>query len=141
MVDNSVSALSERLSDLEHTVQSRMTTPVTEESATHVEMWATIDQALVSEIGKVRDEHTQALSRLCDSLERFGERQESLERQTAGLRSFARHVEQWLEQLATRGATAPSDASRIPRLENEEQVSLLWGFQLVNQTTFLSPGS
>ena len=30
MVDNSVSALSDRLTDLEHTVQSRMTTPVTD---------------------------------------------------------------------------------------------------------------
>ena len=58
LVDNSVGALSERLTDLKHTVQSRMTTPVTEESATHVETGATIEQTLVSEIGKVRDEHT-----------------------------------------------------------------------------------
>ena len=36
MVDNSVSALLDRLTDLEHTVQSRMTTPVTDASATHV---------------------------------------------------------------------------------------------------------
>ena len=36
LVDGSVSALSERLTDLEHTVQSRMTTPVTDTSATHV---------------------------------------------------------------------------------------------------------
>ena len=57
LVDGSVSALSERLNDLEHTVQSRMTTPVTEERATHVETWTTIEQALLSEIGKVRDEH------------------------------------------------------------------------------------
>ena len=32
LVDDSVSALTERLSELEHTVQSRTTTPVTEES-------------------------------------------------------------------------------------------------------------
>ena len=38
LVDDSVNALSERLADLGHTVQSRMTTPVTEESTTHVEM-------------------------------------------------------------------------------------------------------
>ena len=94
LVDGSVGALSERLNDLEHTVQSRMTTPVTEESATHAETWATIEQALVSEIRKVRDEHTQAMSRLCDSFKKFGERQKSLEKQSAGLRSFARHVEQ-----------------------------------------------
>ena len=37
LVDDSAGALSERLSDLEHTVQSRMTIPVTETSATHVE--------------------------------------------------------------------------------------------------------
>ena len=37
LVDDSMSALSERLTELEQTVQSRMTTPVTEASATHVE--------------------------------------------------------------------------------------------------------
>ena len=89
LVDNSVGAMSERLADLEQTVQSRMTTPVTEESATHVEMWATIEQALVSEIGKVKDEHTQSASRLFDLFEKFGERQKALEKQLAGLRSFA----------------------------------------------------
>ena len=119
LVDDSVGALSERLADLEHTVQSRMTTPVTEESATHVEAWATIEQALVSEIGKVRDDHTQSVSRLSDLFEKFGERQKSLERQLSGLRSFARHVEQFLEQPATGRATAPSETLRIPRLENE----------------------
>ena len=91
LVDDSVGALSERLADLEQTVQSRMTTPVTETSATHVETWATIEQALISEVGKVRDEHTQSMSRLFDLLERFGEKQKSLEKQLAGLRSFARH--------------------------------------------------
>ena len=51
LVDDSVSALTERLSELEHTVQSRMTTPVTEESVTHVEVWSTTEQVLMSEIG------------------------------------------------------------------------------------------
>ena len=83
LVDDSVSALSSRLTDLEHAVQSRMTTPATEESATHVETWATIEQALVSEIGKVKDEHTQSMSRLFDLFEKFGERQRSLEKQLA----------------------------------------------------------
>ena len=73
LVDNSVSAMSERLADLEQTVQSRKTTPVTEESAAHVEMWATIEQALVSEVGKVKDEHAQSASRLFDLFEKFGE--------------------------------------------------------------------
>ena len=39
LVGDSVSALTERLSELEHTVQSRMTTPVTEDSVAHVEVW------------------------------------------------------------------------------------------------------
>ena len=58
LVDDSVSALSERLADLEYTVQSRMTTPITEEGPTHEETWTTVEQTLMSEIGKVKDEHT-----------------------------------------------------------------------------------
>ena len=114
LVDDSVSALSSRLTDLEHAVQSRRTTPVTEESATNVETWATIEQALISEIGKVKDEHTQSTSELFDLLERFGEQQKSLEKQLAGLRGFARHVEQFLDQRVSGGATAPSETRRIP---------------------------
>ena len=119
LADDSVSALSERLTELEHTVQSRMTTPVTEESATHVETWATIEQALMSEIGKVKDEHAQSMSRLFDLFEKFSEKQRSQERHMAGLRSFARHVEQFLDQLVSGGATAPSGSRNLPRLENE----------------------
>ena len=55
LVDDSVTALSERLSELEHTVQSKTTTPVTEENATNVEVWSTIE--LMSEMVKVKDEH------------------------------------------------------------------------------------
>ena len=119
LVDDSVGALSERLADLEQTVQSRMPTPITVESAIHVETWATIEQALTSEIGKVNDDHSQSMSRLYDSFEKFGEKQKSLEKLLAGLRSFARHVEQFLEQRVSGGATAPSEALRIPRLESE----------------------
>ena len=43
LVDNSVTALSERLADLEHTVQSWMTTPITEEGVTQEETWATVE--------------------------------------------------------------------------------------------------
>ena len=57
LVGDSVSALTERLSELEHTVQSRMTTPVTEDSVTHVEVWSTIEQALMSELGKLREDY------------------------------------------------------------------------------------
>ena len=119
LVDDSVSALSDRLADLEHTVQSRRTTPVTEESATHAETWATIEQALVSEIGKVKDEHAQSMSRMFKLLEKFGERQKSQEKQLSGLRSFARHVEQFLNQRESGGATAPSETPRLPRMESE----------------------
>ena len=87
LVDDSVSALSERLTELEHTVQSRMTTPVAEGSATHVQMWATSEQALVSEIGKVKDENTQAVFRLFDLVEKLHEKQKSQERQLTGLRA------------------------------------------------------
>ena len=74
MVGGSVSALSDRLTDWEHTVQSRTTTPITDTSATHVpvEALATIEQTLMSELGKVKDDHTQSMSRLFDLLEGFG---------------------------------------------------------------------
>ena len=63
LVGVSVSALTERLSELEHTVQSRMTTPVTEDSITQVEAWSTIEQAIMSELGKLRD-YAQEVPRL-----------------------------------------------------------------------------
>ena len=116
LVDDSVSALTEPLSELEHTVQSRMTTPVTEESVTHVEVWSTIEQALMSEIGKVKDEHTRAMTRVFDMCEKLHENQKSQERQLTGLRSFAQQVEQFLNQLGG-GATAPGESRRVPRLE------------------------
>ena len=100
-------------------MQSRMTTPVTEESATHAEAWTTVEQALMSEIGKVKDEHTQSMSKLFDLLEKFTEKQRAQERQLAGLRGFARQVEQFLDQHVSRGATAPSNPCHTPRLESE----------------------
>ena len=116
LVDDSVSALTERLTELEHTVQSRMTTPVTEDSVTHVEVWSTIGQALMSELRKLKDEQTEAVTRLSDLFEKLHENQKSQERQLTGLRSFAQHVEQVLDQL-DRGATVPSDSRQIPKLE------------------------
>ena len=81
-------------------------------------MWTTIEHALISEIGKVKDEHTQAMSRVFDLCEKLRENQKSQDRQLNGLRSFAQHVEQFLDQLGG-GATAPSDSRRIPRLESD----------------------
>ena len=51
LVGDSVSALTERLSELEHTV----TTPATQDGITQVEAWPTIEQAIMSELGKLRD--------------------------------------------------------------------------------------
>ena len=44
------------------------------------------------------------------------ENQKSQERQLIGLRSFAQHVEQFLDQLGG-GSTAPGESRRVPRLE------------------------
>ena len=123
VVDGSVSALSDRLTDLEHTAQSRMTTPVTDIShmisATHVslEALATIEQALMSELGKVKDDSIQSMSRLFDLLEGFSEKH--LEKQLTGLRSFAQHVEKFVAQSAGEGAPAPSETSNVTRSDGE----------------------
>ena len=60
-----------------------MTTPVTDTSTTRVSLEAltTIEQALISELGKVRDGNIQSMSRLFDLLEDFSEKQKSLEKQ------------------------------------------------------------
>ena len=112
LVGDSVSALTERLSELEHTVQSRMTTPVTEDGITQVEAWSTMEQATTSELGKLRDD-AQEVPRLYVLCEKLHENQKSQERQLTGLRSFAQHVERFLDQL-DRGATAPSDSRQTP---------------------------
>ena len=54
LVDGSVTPLSGRLTDLEQTVQSRMTTPVTDASDARVssDALASIEQALMSELGR-----------------------------------------------------------------------------------------
>ena len=98
-----------------------MTTPVSDTSATHVslEAWATIEQALMSEVGKVKDDSVKSMSRLFDLLEGFGEKQKSLEKQLTGLRSFAHHVEKFLAQSAGEGAPAPSETSNVTRSEGE----------------------
>ena len=44
LVDDSVGALTERLSELEHTVQSRKTTPITEDDLIQMEAWSTMEQ-------------------------------------------------------------------------------------------------
>ena len=60
LVDDSVSALTGRLTELEHTVQSRITTPVTEDSITNLEAWTAIEQALMSEFGKLKRDYVNS---------------------------------------------------------------------------------
>ena len=102
-----------------------MTTPVTDTSATHVSLEAltTMEQAPMSELGKVRDDNRQSTSRLFDLLEGFSEKQKSLEKQLTGLRSFARHVDQFLAQSASEGAPAPSETSNITRSDGERSTA------------------
>ena len=52
----------------------------------------------MSEMGRVKDEHAQAMTRMFDMCEKLHESQKSQERQLARLRSFAQHVEQFLDQ-------------------------------------------
>ena len=56
MVGDSVGALSDRLTDLEQTVQSRRTTPVTDASASQVpvEALTSIEQAFMHEVGRMK---------------------------------------------------------------------------------------
>ena len=115
LVDDSVGALTERLSELEHTVQSRKTTPITEDDLLQTEAWSTMEQAILSELGEVR-EYAHEVPRLYKLCEELHENQKSQERQLAGLRSFAKHVERFLDQT-NKGATAPSNSRPTPVLE------------------------
>ena len=45
-MENSVGSLTERLTELEHTVQSQGTTPVTEEHVVDMETWSTLEQVI-----------------------------------------------------------------------------------------------
>ena len=117
LVDDSVSALTGRLMELEHTVQSRMTTPVTEDSITNLEAWTAIEQALMSELGKLKRDYAEEIPRLYELCEQLHKNQKSQEKQLNGLRSFAQHVERYLDQLS-KGATAPGESRQIPTLED-----------------------
>ena len=115
MVGNSAGSLTERLTELEHTVQSRRTTPVTDDDILNEEAWSTMERAIWSEVGKLR-EHTQEVPRLYTLCEKLHETQKAQERQLSGLRGFARQVEQFLDRMNT-GATAPRDSRETPALE------------------------
>ena len=70
-----------------------MTTPATDTSAKHisVEALTSIEQALMYELGKVKDENTKSMSRLFDLVESHREKQKS-----PGLRSFSQQIEKLL---------------------------------------------
>ena len=51
LVEDSVGSLTDRLTELEHTVQSQRTTPVTEEDVLNMETWSTLEQVIWSELG------------------------------------------------------------------------------------------
>ena len=80
LVDGSVGALTERLSELEHTVQSRKTTPITEDDLLQTEAWSTMEQAILSELGGVR-EYAHEVPRLYQLCEELHEHQKSQEKQ------------------------------------------------------------
>ena len=74
----------------------------------------------------MKDEHTQPMTKMIELFDKISEKQKSQEKQMSGWRSFARHVEQFLDQLASRGATAPSDSQHLPRLEDESMLQRMF---------------
>ena len=108
LVEDSVGSLTERLTELEHTVQSRRTTPVSDDDVLNMETCSTMEQAIWSELGKVR-EHAQEVPNLYTLCEHLRENQKSQEKQLSGLRGFARQVEQFLARREA-GATAPRES-------------------------------
>ena len=110
-----VGCLTERLTELEHTMQSRRTTPVTDDDILNEETWSTMEQAIWSEMGKLW-EHAQEVPRLYTLCEKLHDNQKSQERQLSGLRGFARQVEQFLDRL-NKGATTPRGSRETPVLE------------------------
>ena len=115
LVEDSVGSLTERLTELEHTVQSQRTTPVSDEDVLNMETWSTMEQAIWSELGKVW-EQAQEVPNLYALCEHLHENQKSQERQLSGLRGFARQVEQFLTRMKA-GATAPGESRGTPVLE------------------------
>ena len=114
MVEDSVGSLTERLTELEHTVQSHRTTPISDDDVPNRETWSTLEQVIWTELAKVR-EQSQEVPNLYTLCEQLHENQRSQEKQMSGLRSFARQVEQFLARLKA-GATAPRESREAPML-------------------------
>ena len=66
LVENSVGSLTERLTELEHTVQSQGTTPVTEEDVLNMETWSTLEKVIWAELGKVSRTYPETCSDECN---------------------------------------------------------------------------
>ena len=100
MLGDSLGTLSDHLTDLEQTIQSRRTTPATEASAPQVpaETLTSVEQAFTHEVEQLKDEWDRSVSGQHDLLDHVEQRQRSMERQLTGLKSFAKHVEKFLEQ-------------------------------------------
>ena len=84
LVEDSVGSLTERLTELEHTVQSQRAAPVTEEDVLNMETWSTLEQVIWSELGKVKEQAQDVpnIYTLCGELH---ENQKSQEKQHSGL--------------------------------------------------------
>ena len=78
LVENSVGSLTERLTELEHTVQSQGTISVTDEDVLDVETWSTLEQVIWSELGKMK-EQTQEIPNLYTVCEELNKNQKSQE--------------------------------------------------------------
>ena len=95
MLGRSVGTLSDRLTDLEQTVQSQRTTPATEASAPQVpsDAIASVEQTFTHEVERLRDEWDRAISGQCDLLDFVERKQKYMDIQLNGLKNCAAHVE------------------------------------------------
>ena len=94
LVESSVGSLTERLTELEQTVQSQETTPVVEEDVLDRETWSTLEQAIWSELGKLK-EQSQEIPNLYTLCGELYTNQKTQEKQISGLKSFARKIERF----------------------------------------------
>ena len=74
MVESSVGSLTERLTELEHTVQSQGTTPVTDDDDDDVldmKTWSTLEQVIWAELNKVKEtaQEVPNIYTLCEGLQ------------------------------------------------------------------------
>ena len=122
MVESSVGSLTERLTELEQTVQSQGTTPVTDDDVLDMKTWSTLEQVIWAELNKVKEtaQEVPNIYTLCEGLQK---NQKSQEKQITVLRNFARQVERYLAQLKS-GAVAPKESTDTRKKRGEPDESL-----------------